>query len=220
MPSLKVPPMYRDPLAELARLDDQTASALVEALHGLPRYAPVTEILGSVQDAIGDPMRAAAIVGSLLSLRGQMREVTPDELAETVSESDDLGLDEDSRALLRRRLADALGTDALSTTAVAVDLQTQHQRNYQSARIFTDIRPVFQDDLEAGPSGAVIVETLQLQTWNRTGGGEEFFVALDEADLHDLQRAVERAVKKTDALRTFLDQKGVPYFELERGDSS
>jgi hypothetical protein len=220
MPSLRVPPGFRQPMADIAGLEDDVASSLVEVLRALPPYAPVTEIQRVVQQTVGDSTDSSpdAIAAALLSLRGQFRQLSGEDLAELVSESEELNVG-DARPLLKDRLGDLLSTDVLNTTGVAVDLQTQHQRNFQSARIFTDIRPVFQHDLQDGPSGAVIVETLQLLTWNRTAGGEELYIAMDEDDLLELQRVVERAVAKTDALRAFLNEKGLPYFELERGES-
>jgi hypothetical protein len=86
------------------------------------------------------------------------------EVAERLSESSDLDLDPLSRAQLRHRAEAILATEVLSTTAVATDLQTQNSRNFQSAKIVTDIRPVFDDEVQARPRGAVIVETLQIQT--------------------------------------------------------
>jgi hypothetical protein len=105
-------------------------------------------------------------------------------IAEALSRSADLDLSNDeARSRLGERVASILRTEALSTTAVGVELLTQFPRNYQVSRIFTDIRPLFHDEVEDRPTGAVIVETLQLQTWNRDGSTETLYVAMDEADL-------------------------------------
>lgn len=218
MTSLSVPPAYREALGRLARLDHQAAAALVETVRALPPFVSVPEIQRVVREAIGKggAVSADGIVASLLSVRGHLREATALEIASSLSSAEGLDLPGELREVLEARVAALLDTTAFNTTAVAVDLQTQHQRNFQSARIFTDLRPVFHDDLAAGPSGTVIVETLQLQTWNRTSGAEGIFVAMDEHDLVHLQGVVERALKKTAALRAFLEEKGLAYFELEK----
>jgi hypothetical protein len=107
----------------------------------------------------------------------------------------------------------------LSTTAVATDLQTQNPRNFQSAKIVTDIRPVFDDEVQARPRGAVIVETLQIQTWTREANIELIFVSMDEQDLTQLREIIDRALFKTKTLRTLLDEQSLPYFELEKEGS-
>jgi hypothetical protein len=212
---IAVPRPYRESLVELAELDQEAAEKLIRTVEALPAFVAVTEIDRALREHM-EPARAASAVAALLSLRAQNREATPHDIAIDLSGAQGLDLPDDARGMLASRAEALLATAAFSTTSVAVDLQTRHARNFQSARIFTDVRPVFQGEVEEGVSGAVIVETLELQTWNRSGGTEEIFVALDEQDLLQLQGAVDRALKKTRALRTFLDQQGVPYFELEK----
>ena len=117
--------------------------------------------------------------------------------------------------VLADRASALLETAAIGTTAIAVDLQTQHARNYQQARILTDIRPVFPDAIDEAPTGAVIVEVLQIQTWTRDGESETLVVALDEKDLTQLEQVVDRALKKTATLRRFLEKAELTYFQLE-----
>ena len=80
----------------------------------------------------------------------------------------------------------------------------------------TDLRPVFDDNLTLPPGGAVIIETLQIQTWSRDGGSQLLFVSMDEFDLRALQSIVQRALDKTDTLKAFIAEKGLSYFELEK----
>jgi hypothetical protein len=124
-----------------------------------------------------------------------------------LSESTDLNLDDAEREALRTRAQAILDTDVFATTGVATDLQTQHERNYQSARIVTDVRPVFQDALDKAPDGAVIVETLQIQTWSRNGDSQLMFVSMDEVDLRQLQSIIQRALDKTETLKAFLAER-------------
>lgn len=218
--SLAVPPAYREALRDLANLDEAASQQVVANVAALPAYSAVPEIDAAVREALDESHRddAGSIVASLLSVRGQLRGSSTDEIAGALSRSPHLELDTESRDRLRGRVSELLQSAAFSTTSVAVDLQTQHERNYQSARILTDLRPVFGDDLEANPSGAVIVEVLQLQTWTRSGESDAVFVAMDEHDLVQLQGVVERALKKTETLRGFLEQHGLTYFELDKGE--
>jgi hypothetical protein len=64
------------------------------------------------------------------------------------------------------------------------------------------------------PSGAVIVEMLQLETWSSDGRTDTLRVAMDRADLLELRAAIDRAIKKTDSLRRLMEESGVAHFEL------
>lgn len=216
MADLGIPPAYRAPLVVLARLGDEDASGLVTRIRDLAAYAPVPDIQVAMTEAVGD--EGAGLAAALLSIRGLFRTMPAAELATMLSAVRDLDLDPDERENLGERVRALLVTDVLSTTAVAVDLQTQNERNYQSARILTDLRPVFADDLDEAPTGGVIVETLQLQTWSRDGTVETIFVAMDEKDLTQLRVAVDRALKKTATLRRFMDDHDLTAFQLEENE--
>ena len=69
------------------------------------------------------------------------------------------------------------------------------------------------------PDGAVIVETLQIQTWSRVGDTQLVFISMDEADLRQLRSIVDRALEKTETLKRFIAEKGLSYFELEQEDA-
>lgn len=218
MAAFGVPPPYRDSLTKLAALPGADADKLIEAIRALPPFSPVATIEEATVSVLGEAATPAErrLALPLLALRGQLRQMTTDAIAESLSESTDLDLDEDARSNLRSRAAAILEAPVLGTTGVATDLQTLHERNYQSARIVTDLRPVFQDDLAKAPDGAVIVETLQIQTWGRDGGAQVVFVSMDEADLRQLQSIVTRALDKTESLKAFIAEKGLSYFELEK----
>jgi hypothetical protein len=213
-----VPVPYRESLTALAQMPEDTAARLIDALAALETYSPVSRIQEATADALGEGAGPAErqMVLPLLALRAQYRQTSLEEIAVRVSESTALELDAAARANLRSRAEAILATPVYTTTSVATDLQTQNPRNYQSARIVTDLRPVFHDDLDAQPSGAVIVETLQVQTWTRDGGSEVIFVAMDETDLKQLKSTVERALRKTETLKVFLREKDLAYFELEK----
>lgn len=218
MAQIWIPLPYREALTALAHLPEDTATRLVDALAALEAYSPVSRIQEATASILGEGASPAErqLGLPLLALRGQYRQTPLEEIATRVSESTELELDPAERDNLRSRTAAILGTPVYATTAVATDLQTQNARNYQSSRIVTDLRPVFQDRVDAQPTGAVIVETLQLQTWTRDGESEAIFVSVDETDLRQLQAMVERALRKTETLKVFLREKDLAYFELEK----
>jgi hypothetical protein len=219
MAGLAIPESYRPPLVRLAQLEPAESDRLITALAALPKFAPVSDVQRTAREALGVELAptADALTAALLSLRGQMRDMSANDIAEAVARSSDLALEPTAREALRQRALSLLQAECVSTTSIAVDLQTQHQKNFQSARIFTDVRPVFQDDVDDRPLGVVISEVLQVQTWTRDGESEAIFIAMDEADLVQLRKVVDRALRKTGTLKSMLNDQDLAYFELEDG---
>lgn len=218
MSSLGVPAPFRRALLLLEQLDDEHAARLNDAFSNAPAFQPLGRLRSLARDVLPREQTAMAdrLIPALLSLGGQLRGTPPEQVAEAVAGSADLELGPKSRERLRERVLALLSTPAISSTASAVELLTQHERNYQTARVFTDIRPIFQQNVGDPPTGAVIVEMLQLQTWDREGEGETLYVAMDESDLLELREVVDRALKKTDTLRRFLAEQQMAYFELDK----
>lgn len=216
--AIGVPTAFRQALLVLEGLDEADAQRLLETVAAADRFQPVGTLRELVEQVLpeGQTAQAERLVPALLSLRGQLRGTPPERLAEALSGSADLDLGSDARKRLRDRVAALLGSAAITSTASAVELLTQHERNYQTARVFTDIRPIFERDVTDPPTGAVIVEMLQIQTWDREGQSETLYVALDESDLREIKEVVERALEKTDTLRSFLAEQSIAYFELDK----
>jgi hypothetical protein len=217
VPPFGIPPAYRDSFTKLAKLPQEDAGKLVDAICELAAFQPVSSIEQATASVLGSNATPAEkrLALPLLALRGQLRQRTTAEIAEQLSESLDLELDDDDRVHLKERAGAILASAVFSSTGVATDLQTQNARNFQSARIITDLRPVFQDVVAKDPDGAVIVETLQMQTWTRDGGTDLVFVSMDESDLRQLRSIIDRALEKTDTLKRFIAEKDLAYFELE-----
>lgn len=217
MAEFGVPPPFRRSLVAIAHLTGDEAARLIEAFRSADPFRPTRELRASAQGALPEREQAVSdsLIPALLSLIGQG---SPMSLATGVSRSLDLDLTVEAREHLSDRLAQLLAAKSLVTTASALDLLTQHERNYQTARIISDVRPIFTDSVEAPPSGAVIVEMLQIRTWDRDGAAGSVYIAMDEADLTELREVVDRALKKTSTLRDSLSDQGVAYFELDKRD--
>lgn len=202
----------------LANLPEADARQLITALEGAPPLQEVGVLEKVVADALTEEHRASAepLVDALLALGGRSRDLPLDEVMEAASSARDLDLTPEARGLLRDRLLALASMVSVKTTANAVDLLTENERNYSRSRILTDVRHVFADDANERPIGAVIIETLALHMWDRNGEEQTVHVAMDEADLVELQRATERALDKTSNLKQMLSDQQMPYFELDK----
>lgn len=105
-------------------------------------------------------------------------------------------LTDEEKAVARERITLLIASDGpLYRSIKAHEVLSSHQRTYSDARVLTDIRPVFTDDLEATVRHAVTVHTLKL-TYIEDGEEKTFYVALDTADLLEIRTVLDRAEQK------------------------
>jgi hypothetical protein len=89
--------------------------------------------------------------------------------------------------------------------SIALDLMYEHENLLQSARVVTDIRPVFSEDANC-IDGSVVSHTLRLR-YDSTEGDHSISIAMDEADIRELKRQCERALLKAQTARTLMADK-------------
>lgn len=111
-----------------------------------------------------------------------------------------------------KRLASFLTLESLDISAKAFDVLTNHQKTFLDARIFTDVRSIFADEVSAGPAAAVIVHKLKV-AFRKNDAPHETFFALDSKDLAELAEVIKRAQAKDEALRRTLQSAGIKFLE-------
>ena len=122
-------------------------NALIEAV--------AARLPGLGEEEPGDLVDALASLEVLRTSHGY----SAADLADAVGAATNIELDDDARASLKARVDRLLGTSSLSATAKAYDLSWSQERKLLSARVITDVRPVFKDDPRVPPLGAIVVHT-------------------------------------------------------------
>lgn len=115
-----------------------------------------------------------------------------------------------------RKLLTLLNANSFAVVTKAIDLATEDERTFCQARILTDLRPVFGENVQDGPKAMVVVHLLKLdfhQQGNARDHGE-FYVSLNAAELNELKQVIERAEAKAKSLSPFL--KDVSIFGIPR----
>lgn len=111
---------------------------------------------------------------------------------------------------LRRFVIAALGFErTLGTAAKAGDVLTQHERVFQSARIMTDIRPIFHVNVSEKPDAGVIIHMMKLTQRGRAGNHQDLYFALDHNDVVAMKDIIERALQKEQTLRDAMKHSGM-----------
>lgn len=95
-------------------------------------------------------------------------------------------------------LNEYLNAASLRTSAKASTLLFDVERAFMSAKIITDIRPVFGENISEIPA-AFLIHFLRVSY--RGDDDEDFFVGLSTKDLKDLSKVIDRALLKAEALQ-------------------
>jgi len=99
--------------------------------------------------------------------------------------------------------------DTVGTVAKVGPVMTEHERIFQDARILTDIRPIFHPNLSEKPNAAVLVHMLRITTRDIFGRQTAQCFALDSNDIRFMKHLMDRAIKKEETLRDFMNNSGV-----------
>lgn len=92
----------------------------------------------------------------------------------------------------------------LRASVKAHTLRTEFDSLYAGVQIFTDIRPVFDDDLRKPLVASLISHTIKISTHSDGRTGSMFIVA-DSEDLLNLQINISRALDKVAALTSLIE---------------
>jgi hypothetical protein len=114
----------------------------------------------------------------------------------------------------RERLTKVLDIEALKVASKAVALQNENERNFCTARILTDARPIFGNNVSAPPEAAVITHTMKLSYHEGAGGRiHDIYVVLGSHDLADLREVLDRAEEKAKSLRNFFSKANMRFID-------
>jgi len=106
-------------------------------------------------------------------------------------------------SILKNRLAQLLDIDSLRTIVKAVNLLRENTNTFSNARTITDVRPIFDAEVETNSIDCVILNTLKL-SYVTNGELQEFFISMDDSDINLLIKVLDRAKNKTNALKSLL----------------
>lgn len=101
----------------------------------------------------------------------------------------------------------------LRITMKAAGVLTDQDHSFLSARILTDIRPVFNDKGDSADA-AVIVHNLIIH-YGIDSDHKDFYVALDTSDIQSIREVLDRADEKAKSLQRLLKSSGVTYLDVE-----
>lgn len=108
--------------------------------------------------------------------------------------------DEEGQQLKRNLLILLENGDNLRKTYKAYQLYSDNIRIYRDSRVLTDIRLIFNDELDSNPKSGLILHQLKME-YLENEELKSFFVNLDSEDLVTLSENLQRALKKEESIK-------------------
>jgi hypothetical protein len=218
VPKLNVPDRQRTAIRALLDMEQPLFSELLTLLRGgtasiellseLPSSIKISNLSSIEAERIG------SAISSLYLVRAS-RDVSIDAFIDDVVEAVASFEPKAELPESRQRFKNILDIEPLTISAKAYLVISNHQRTLHGLKILSDVRFAFQSDPEAEPYGAVIVHTMRV-SYHEDDNHKEFYVALDDNDLVDLRKALDRAEAKSRLLLRKLELTGVPYLGTRR----
>ncbi len=196
MASINVPKRHRAVVAELTRLDVEQMGDIVS---DLDTHWAGGEPFGAVRQVSDGEACREALVG--MTAARLAHDISPDDLVEMVR--DDLGAEAGTTSF-----AALVGHPVIVRAAKRLDLRTSFPNTMVGFRLLTDVRPVFDEEVEAGVAAAFATQTLQL-TFTQENDVRELYISVDEDDLNLIKAQVDRALSKARAAERFIAQAKV-----------
>jgi hypothetical protein len=227
-----IPKRYQAGVSEIRKLDVETASRIRAALDRVfanqkLEAATVVQPDDIATDAISavpsqptvNLKLIAEALAALYSVKSQADTPT-EEFADDVCESletldsEELRLPHAERDRFRANLVTLLNADLFFLAAKAYDLKTDDERTFCHARILTDLRPVFGQEVGDGPKAMVVVHLLKLGYHQGSDKHQQFYVSLDGHELQELRKVIDRAEAKARTLKSAI--KDTPLFGVPK----
>ena len=193
----------------MGRLSDESYQQLLIALTNAPECRTRQELLAWLKDEtklIPTKNREQIICALSPMLRVQRSaKVTTQRFAQDVWNS----LTENSPQLAKgvdgevfqRRIADLLKQNSLDLASSRVSAaRTDVEKLFCKVRAFTDLRPVFREDVSSPVTEMVILHNFQFGYHDGMGKHHEFYLTLDTSDLRALKEVVSEAEKRAEIL--------------------
>jgi len=217
--TLNIPPRYREAITKIQLFDDKAFEELRAALETQQPSSVDPNVVSAIASSTPDiaPTDVEGVLESLMGLQiarsladASLEQFCDDVVSEIERGDKKTTQSPEQRAKFAARIRTLLQFDSLAVAAKSRDLQTDHEHVYLNGRIITDLRPVFRGTPDEAPAGILLHHTLRVTYLDR-GSGERssIYVAMDDDDLGNLKRLLERAEVKATTLRKQLHDAGI-----------
>jgi len=209
-----VPTSQKTPLTELATLDNSGFLDLLSLLQQTPPATSVFELWTRLVTPGRTTSREAGIVIAVMNVRGlaESQRASVEEVSSAVADDvrEKKWIDVELAQRLRERLVALLPLDVIVLTTKAADLVNASEHAFDSARILTDVRPLFVGEgVGIRSPAAIVMHTLKIVIRDN----DDLFTSMTSKELRELQFALARAIRKEEHLREQLRSTGLSFVD-------
>jgi hypothetical protein len=198
MPDLSIPKKDRRGLVILLKIPDKAFQAIMLKLDRSPVSIPKIDSLSAEDSEL-----LFDAIKTLYRVHAHHDEISLDEfvsdICEALREHSELIIDEEPR--FRDRLENILKINAPRIAAKAISIGYEYEHLFCSARIITDARPVYGDNVSESPAAMVITHNLKITYHGAPGELKEIFIGLGSEDIRELRTVLDRAEEKAKSLQ-------------------
>ena len=218
VPPLTVPQRHVSAFETLRAMEDKDFSALLGALANEDATVQGEALAKSIQQDSEQGLSAVgALLDAIISLaaRSYRTRESTSHVAERVASSPQFLTDDGRDESFTTRIESLLGCEVIRLQSKALAIGATHERIFANAQVVTDLRPLFNEDIDQRPEpeAALLCHTLSLHFIASDGTHDNFYIALDDDDVQILQQTLERAVLKTQSLSRLLQDSGIVYIK-------
>lgn len=212
MPNYRIPEKFIHGFIGLASLSNEQFGSLLQSLQSLRKGASPKEVTDRIGESIKDVPNNSKIARSIFSLGSVLNsneiesvKLFAQEFADfvfDVSKKDfNLELSTESKLKLPQYLQGIIEHSfVIKNSYKAITIITDNHAIFREAKVYSDIRLVFNDDIYDSDRIAVIVNQLKIE-YNVNGENNNIFFSLDENDLISLKKSIERALEKNSIIK-------------------
>jgi hypothetical protein len=189
-------------------LDDAVAGASAEDKIRPSEAAAVAIERITPPDDSSDTRKVAEALASMAVVRASYESAQArfiDDVADALAElpNQQWRLLPEQREQFKQKLSILLDSEVFGVVAKVEDLRTESERIFCHARILTDLRPVFGQDVSKGPIAMLVKHNLKI-AFHESGrkGDHDMYISLDADDLKELKKVIDRAEAKASSLRS------------------
>lgn len=193
----------------IAKLSKKSVQQIVNYLNNTQVSSDPNHFLQGLAEFIKNELRikghkdiAVAIASFINLLKEDNYKIVSENLANSFKELHYPTITDKDFTILKYNLAQILkACDNLELSVKAYTLKKESLNIYQKSKVVSDIRVIFNKDIESKERQAVLVHNLHI-TYRTNSENKQFFLALDLNDLKEIQIQIERAITKDTIIKS------------------
>lgn len=208
MSKFKIPEEHIAGFNLIISLTESQAKIIKDTLIGLPNGALTDETIVILEQKLQLDRKAISkitkTIFSLINLKIAEDTTLEDFVSEVISAFKETVEDYilEDLAKLKNILLEFLGADTkVKKILKASNIIQDNEKVYRDSRILSDIRLVFDSDIDSEKKSAVIIHRLKLDFYENDEFKSQYF-ALDSSDLIKIKKVIDRAIKKDSIINT------------------